>query len=70
MGLKGKRQKIDHGLEQAVLSQFERNRHADAVAPCRLLGDQRTRLGRGSKSENAGAPTTKRKNGKPQIASH
>jgi hypothetical protein len=27
-------------------------RHADAVAPCRLLGDQRTWLGGGSKSEN------------------
>jgi hypothetical protein len=28
-----------------------RNRHADAVTACRLLGDQRTWLGRGSKSE-------------------
>src|SRR5258708_695189 len=28
------------------------NRHADAVAACLLLGDERTWLGRGSKSEN------------------
>jgi len=29
-----------------------RNQHADAVATCPLLRDERTWLGRGSKSEN------------------
>ncbi len=33
------------------------NRHADAVAACLLLGDERTWLGRGSKSENDPEPT-------------
>jgi hypothetical protein len=35
----------------ALWSQLARNRHADAVAVCPLLKDQRNWLGRGSKSE-------------------
>jgi hypothetical protein len=39
-------------LLQCMSLLVAQNRHADAVAACLLLGDERTWLGRASKSEN------------------